>query len=1007
MKALAKSAFAGSQVKSVTIPDSVRLIEEEAFYDTPLKTITFKGDGLVEIKKNAFALTKLESLSLPSTVSQIGDGAFQNAKLKQLDLGKVQIIGNAAFAENHDLSEVAIPDTLAYYGLGEGAFRGCTSLKKVTIAADIILSKEAFMDCNLTSADFGDRIHSYNISCLSGNKNLTSVTISKAATSIGDEAFAGCESLSQVTGGDMLQNVSPSAFEGTKWLASLPDGPAFVGHVLYLYKGTAPAKVEIPMGTITIGEKAFMGQKSITEVSFPISLYNICPFAFADCDNLKAVTIPANVSYIGEYALGFYQGDLRQRIPGFTITGVKLTEAEYYASYYGLAFNAMDPDPYIYTLAVDGGVEIVKYTGSEKKLTLPSELAGMPVTSIGNDAFIGMGITDVVIPATVRRIGENAFMGTSLTSVTIPDSVVSIGQQAFAHCGYLEEVTFGKGLEKLGMEAFCDCALKTVVLPEKLTQVDEYVFQDCTKLKKATFTGATPVGKGMFSKTALEEIPAGPITKIQERAFEKCVNIKNAVIPDTVTEIGSEAFLDCTSLKTLSGGMGLVSVTLDAFGNTPWKNALKDGEIYVGSVFVTYKGTVPTGTSLAVKAGTLAIEPAACKDQLGITSLTLPEGLRIIGASAFEGCTGIKAVTVPESIKEIGDYALGFDKGWANTKVAGFTITGTIGTVAETYAKANGFTFNGKEPSKPARDPYQPKVDDAGAGYKVTGIENPIQVVPGQDYAVEVTGSSALSKYAEADLVEGDVLWTFSYWMMPGSEEKHDEPADLGACPVTRTLHFSSPVPLAADTMLPIDLYFTKCTWDGMKWTRTETLASAKVVLTLLASPTPPTPETKNPSIKLDVTKKTLYTAGSSKYTKVTLTPTLTDLTGTVKFKSDNTAVATVSSKGVVKAVAKGSAKITAKVKFEGTTYKATCKVTVKAASLKISQTSISLVVGKKGTIVATATPKATVKWSVDNSKIATVSSKGVIKAKKKGTTYVYAEANGFKKKIKVKVTNK
>lgn len=146
----------------------------------------------------------------------------------------------------------------------------------------------------------------------------------------------------------------------------------------------------------------------------------------------------------------------------------------------------------------------------------------------------------------------------------------------------------------------------------------------------------------------------------------------------------------------------------------------------------------------------------------------------------------------------------------------------------------------------------------------------------------------------------------------------------------------------------------------------------------------------------LDVTEKTLYVKG-----KDTVTPKAdTNLSDKITWSSSNKKVATVNSKGVVTAKAKGTAVITATCGE----YKATCKVSVKTPTLKLAKTSASIKVGKKTTIKATATPTGTVKYTSSNKKIATVSSKGVVTGKKKGTAKITVTCNGVSKTFKVTV---
>jgi uncharacterized protein YjdB len=153
----------------------------------------------------------------------------------------------------------------------------------------------------------------------------------------------------------------------------------------------------------------------------------------------------------------------------------------------------------------------------------------------------------------------------------------------------------------------------------------------------------------------------------------------------------------------------------------------------------------------------------------------------------------------------------------------------------------------------------------------------------------------------------------------------------------------------------------------------------------------------KAPSITLSKKTATIYTKGT---TKVTLTVKKTGINKTVTYKSSNTKVATVSSKGVVTAKKTGTVTITATCG----TAKATCKVTVKAPSLKLSKTSASITKGKTVTIKATATPSGTITYKSSNTKIATVSSKGVVKGIKKGTATITVTCNGVSQKFKVTV---
>lgn len=122
-----------------------------------------------------------------------------------------------------------------------------------------------------------------------------------------------------------------------------------------------------------------------------------------------------------------------------------------------------------------------------------------------------------------------------------------------------------------------------------------------------------------------------------------------------------------------------------------------------------------------------------------------------------------------------------------------------------------------------------------------------------------------------------------------------------------------------------------------------------------------------------------------------TYTLKATGTKGKITWTSSNKSVATVSSKGAVKAKKKGTAVITAKYGKK----KLTCKVTVKqpVKSIKLNKTSATLKKGKSLTLKATISPSnannKAVTWTSSNKKVATVSSKGVVKAVGNGTATI------------------
>lgn len=91
---------------------------------------------------------------------------------------------------------------------------------------------------------------------------------------------------------------------------------------------------------------------------------------------------------------------------------------------------------YQYILLTDGTAELTNYTAYAEFLTVPAQIDGHAVTSIGSEAFINSEfLSSIILPDCLTTIGIDAFCGCSfLTSITLPDSLTTIGNWAFESC---------------------------------------------------------------------------------------------------------------------------------------------------------------------------------------------------------------------------------------------------------------------------------------------------------------------------------------------------------------------------------------------------------------------------------------------------------------------------------------------------------------------------------------------------------------------------------------------
>lgn len=164
-------------------------------------------------------------------------------------------------------------------------------------------------------------------------------------------------------------------------------------------------------------------------------------------------------------------------------------------------------------------------------------------------------------------------------------------------------------------------------------------------------------------------------------------------------------------------------------------------------------------------------------------------------------------------------------------------------------------------------------------------------------------------------------------------------------------------------------------------------------------------------AIRLNNANVSLFT-GKNVSLSATVTPSNANNTK-VTWASSNTKIANVSANGQVTAIAAGTAVITCKAQ-DGSGVIATCKVTVKnpVTSIKLNKTTKSVFVGKTYKLKATVGPKnatsKTVTWKSSNTKVATVSSSGVVKGKKAGTATIYCiakDGSGIQTSCQITVT--
>lgn len=421
-------------LRGVKLPEGVSRINKEAFWGCSiLEKINFPAK-LTSVDDNAFVLCgSLELDNLPNSILHVGQSAFCYVPLKALKLDRKVEIGAGAFSDTPITEiEMATPcDSI----LG-GTFSDCPNLTKITIGEGLkYIGYGAFSNSPVKEANLPSTLRDISSYAFLGYSSycpfINDIQPENHIRYIGKVAYQCVDrDLEEYTIKDGTVTLADELFESSQ-------GNAF--HI--------PASVE------QIGNRAF-AYTQIKALPEMLGLKRIGGEAFYGCKNLKKVTIPETVEYIGA---GIFSGC---------------------SNIWSLTYNAINAEcaSYIFT---NNDNHLEKIVIGDKVRRLPGGLFG------------GKEFTEVTLPACLERIDDYAFYGCkNLTTINLSDSIKYIGEGVFYGCSSLKNIHWPLRLTTIGSQAFRQTALETISLPEGVTSVGSGAFYDC-HLPKTVYIPST------------------------------------------------------------------------------------------------------------------------------------------------------------------------------------------------------------------------------------------------------------------------------------------------------------------------------------------------------------------------------------------------------------------------------------------------------------------------------------------------------------------------------------
>ena len=507
---IGNSAFRLKGITSITLPNTITSIGDEAFY--------WNG-------------TALQSIELPSSLISIGKWAFHRCYgLTQITLpNNVENIDSYAFYECTNLASVTLSSNLQ--DLGDHTFSKCTSLNSISVPSNVQkIGAGAFEDCSaLTSLTIKNGVKIIGADAFKNCKKLNNVTVPNSVEDIGSYAFYSCSGLKVISLGTGLKHIGLNAFYGTSCISTgyigkylirgSSDGVIANGTVLIAdgaFSTTGVSNVVVPGCVKYVGNRVFeLNYTSLRSIVFSEGVISIGDSLYYNNDNVTSVSLPSTIQNIGQSA------------------------------FYVSAFA---------TPTINWNVKTYKDFTLDTKLLMKSGTKFVFGDSVEHiPAYLCYGITGNITlgsPQNLRTIGAHAFQGcTGLTHLEISDDVSFIGEYAFAGCSSITQIDLGTGLAKIEDGVFLSCSkLDHIYIPSNITELGNKAFQNCSKLTRLTN-------------------PSNSIISIGNNCFQRCTTLANFDIPISVQTLGSYAFANCSALTTLTWGQDLSALRNGTFAD--------------------------------------------------------------------------------------------------------------------------------------------------------------------------------------------------------------------------------------------------------------------------------------------------------------------------------------------------------------------------------------------------------------------------------------------------------
>ena len=756
--------------------------------------------------------------------------------------------------------------------------------------------------------------------------------------------------------------------------------------VLTKYNGTG-GDVVIPDGVTSIGRYAFMKNDSLKSVTIPDSVTELDIYAFAYCPNLISVKMMEGLKSIGDFAFAGCSGLKNIAIPK-SVTVM--------------------------------GDEVFVECSSLESITVPGNVKSQFFWTFMHCT----NLKHVTLEEGIMTIGKSEFSGCSnLTDIDIPGTLTSIDERAFYDCEKLKSIKLPDNLVSIGKNAFDSCkSLTTVVIPRQISDIKDQAFIRCSSLESVT-------------------IPEG-VTRIGEAAFNGCNKLSSVTIPASVTKIGEAAFAGAITIKGYTGSYAetyakknkLTFVPLDAPApeiSIPKKLSLGVKETYAldaaGASFKSSNTAVAAvdkkGVVTAKKAGSATVTVTVDKKKVGTCKVTVVKAPTSISFAEKSVTLGVKETLALKPTITKGSHA-SYTWSVKDKKIATVDKDGVVTGKKAGKTTVTVKTHNGKKATVTVTVQKAPTKVSLPKKAVTLGVKEALTLTPKIAKGAHTSFTwtvedSKIATVTKSGKITGKKAGKTTVTVKTHNGKKATVTVTVMKAPTKVSLEAKT-MALGVKESVKLKPEIARDAHTSYTWTvknkKIATVTKDGKLTGKKAGKTTVTVKTHNGK-KATMTVNVMAAPGSITLSgksrnltvgdAIMLMPTLPKKTASrITWSSSKKSVASVDADGVVRALKKGTAKITAKT-FNG--KKAVCTVTVGegASYLAFDAEALSVGVKEKVTLKPQVNEGARVKytWTTGNKKVATVSKKGVVTGVKAGTTEITVKTqNGLTATVKVTV---